>query len=76
MIPQIAKFEMLSRKGRPQKILVGVDGSEYSMCAADYAIPIAHISSTKLVALYDLFSELGYSYSYHVLEFATLTVMK
>ncbi len=45
------------------KLLVAVDGSPYSMKAVDYSIHIAHKYNSELIALYVLFSELGFAFN-------------
>jgi len=42
---------------------VCVDGSEYSMKAANYAIEIAEKHKAQLISLYVVVSQLGYAYS-------------
>jgi nucleotide-binding universal stress UspA family protein len=60
---------------KPQRILVGIDGSNSSMRSADYAISIARKNNSQLITLHVLFSELEYAYSHHILGFATPTKM-
>ena len=56
---------------KPQRNLVGIDSSNSSMRAADYAISIARRNNSQLIALRVLFSELEYAYSHHILGFVT-----
>jgi nucleotide-binding universal stress UspA family protein len=67
---------MPNRNRKLQRILVAIDGSEYSMRAADYAISIAYKNDAQLIALYILYSQLGYAYSPHVLGLVTPNTMK
>lgn len=67
---------MPNRGGKLHKILVAIDGSDYSMRAADYAISIALKNDAQLIALYVLYSQLGYAYSPHVLGLVAPTTMK
>ncbi len=62
-------------RSKPQRILVGIDGSNSSMRAADYAISIARKNNSQLIALHVQFSELEYVYSHHILGFVTPTKM-
>lgn len=45
------------------KILVGIDGSESSMKAADYAVELAGKQAGQVIALNVVVSQLGYAYS-------------
>ena len=45
-----------------KKILVTVDGSPQSMRAVDYAIKIAQKYDSELIALYVLYSKIGFAY--------------
>ena len=45
------------------KIMVGIDGSEQSINAADYAIDIAKKLNAELIAINVLTSDIGYAYS-------------
>jgi len=45
------------------KIVVGIDGSEESMKAAEYAISIAKLYNAELNAITVLTSDIGYIYS-------------
>jgi nucleotide-binding universal stress UspA family protein len=45
------------------KIMVGIDGSEESINAADYAIAIANKYDAELIAINVLTSDIGYAYS-------------
>jgi nucleotide-binding universal stress UspA family protein len=44
------------------KIMVGIDGSEESVNAADYAIAIAKRHNAELIAVNILTSDIGYAY--------------
>ena len=59
--------------GKFSKILVTVDGSNESMDAADYAIAMAkkEDNNAQLIALYVLFSQLGYAYSTNLFGLVT-----
>ena len=56
------------------KIIVGIDGSEESMNAADYAIAIAKMYNAELIAIHVLTSDIGYTYSSPGVESPPLTV--
>jgi nucleotide-binding universal stress UspA family protein len=56
------------------KIVVGVDGSEESMKAAEYAISIAKLYNAELNAITVLTSDIGYIYSSPGVESPPLTV--
>jgi nucleotide-binding universal stress UspA family protein len=56
------------------KIVVGVDGSEESMKAAEYAITIAKLYNAELNAITVLTSDIGYIYSSPGVESPPLTV--
>jgi nucleotide-binding universal stress UspA family protein len=45
------------------KIMVGIDGSEESMNAAEYAVGIAKKHDAELIAINVLTSDIGYAYS-------------
>src|SRR5919108_6284856 len=56
------------------KIMVGIDGSEESINAADYAIAIAKIYNAELIAINVLTSDIVYAYSSPGVENPPLTV--
>jgi len=56
------------------KIVVGIDGSEESMKAAEYAISIAKLYNAELIAITVLTSDIGYIYSSPGVEGPPLTV--
>ena len=56
------------------KIVVGIDGSEESMKAAEYAISIAKLYNAELIAITVLTSDIGYIYSSPGVESPPLTV--
>ena len=56
------------------KIMVGIDGSEQSVNAADYAITIAKGHNAELTAINVLTSDIGYAYSSPGVESPPLTV--
>jgi nucleotide-binding universal stress UspA family protein len=56
------------------KIVVGVDGSEESMKAAEYAISIAKLYNAELNAITVLTSDIGYIYSSPGVEGPPLTI--
>ena len=56
------------------KIVVGIDGSEESMKAAEYAISIAKLYKAELNAITVLTSDIGYIYSSPGVESPPLTV--
>ena len=56
------------------KIMVGVDGSEESVNAADYAIAIAKRHNAELIAVNVLTSDIGYAYSSPGVESPPLTI--
>ena len=45
------------------RILVGIDGSEESMEAAEYAVSITKLYDAELIAINVLTSDIGYVYS-------------
>jgi nucleotide-binding universal stress UspA family protein len=56
------------------KIMVGIDGSEQSVNAADYAIAIAKRHNAELIAVNVLTSDIGYAYSSPGVESPPLTI--
>ena len=56
------------------KIVVGIDGSEESMKAAEYAISVAKLYNAELNAITVLTSDIGYIYSSPGVESPPLTV--
>ena len=56
------------------KIVVGIDGSEDSMKAAEYAISVAKLYNAELNAITVLTSDIGYIYSSPSVESPSLTV--
>jgi nucleotide-binding universal stress UspA family protein len=56
------------------KIVVGIDGSEESMKAAEYAISITKLYNAELNAITVLTSDIGYIYSSPGVESPPLTV--
>ena len=56
------------------KIMVGIDGSEGSVNAADYAIAIAKRHNAELIAVNVLTSDIGYAYSSPGVESPPLTI--
>jgi nucleotide-binding universal stress UspA family protein len=56
------------------KIMVGIDGSEESVNAADYAIAIAKKHNAELIAVNVLTSDIGYTYSSPGVESPPLTI--
>jgi nucleotide-binding universal stress UspA family protein len=56
------------------KIMVGIDGSEQSINAADYAIDIAKRHNAELIAVNVLTSDIGYAYSSPGVESPPLTI--
>jgi len=56
------------------KIMVGIDGSEESINAAEYAIAIAKMYNAELIAINVLTSDIGYTYSSPGVENPPLTV--
>jgi nucleotide-binding universal stress UspA family protein len=56
------------------KIMVGIDGSEQSINAADYAIAIAKRHDAEMIAVNALTSDLGYAYSSPGVESPPLTI--
>lgn len=56
------------------KIMVGIDGSEESVNAADYAIAIAKRHNAELIAVNVLTSDIGYAYSSSGVERSPLTI--
>ena len=56
------------------KIMVGVDGSEESIKAAEYAVSIAKMYDVELIAINILTSDIGYLYSSPGVESPPLTV--
>jgi nucleotide-binding universal stress UspA family protein len=56
------------------KIMVGIDGSEKSINAADYAIVIAKRHNAELIAVNVLTSDIGYAYSSPGVESPPLTI--
>src|SRR5215216_3912780 len=56
------------------KIMVGIDGSEESINAADYAIAIAKMYNAEIIAINVLTSDIGYAYSSPGVESPPLTI--
>jgi nucleotide-binding universal stress UspA family protein len=56
------------------KIMVGIDGSEESINAADYAIANAKRHNAELIAVNVLTSDMGYAYSSPGVETPPLTI--
>ena len=56
------------------KIMVGIDGSEQSINAADYAIAIAKRHVAEMIAVNALTSDIGYAYSSPGVESPPLTI--
>ena len=56
------------------RIMVGIDGSEESVNAADYAIAIAKRHNAELSAVNVLTSDIGYAYSSPGVESPPLTI--
>jgi nucleotide-binding universal stress UspA family protein len=56
------------------KIMVGIDGSEQSINAADYAIDIAKKLNAELIAINVLTSDIGYAYSSPGVESPPMTI--
>jgi nucleotide-binding universal stress UspA family protein len=56
------------------KIMVGIDGSEESVNAADYAIAIAKRHVAEMIAVNALTSDIGYAYSSPGVESPPLTI--
>ena len=56
------------------KIVVGIDGSEESMKAAEYAVSITKLYDAELIAINVLTSDIGYVYSSPGVESPPLTV--
>ena len=56
------------------RILVGIDGSEESMKAAEYAVSITKLYDAELIAINILTSDIGYVYSSPGVESPPLTV--
>ena len=56
------------------RILVGIDGSEESMRAAEYAVSIAKLYNAELIAINVLTPDIGYVYSSPGAESPPLTV--
>jgi nucleotide-binding universal stress UspA family protein len=56
------------------KIMVGIDGSEQSINAADYAIAIAKRHDAEMIAVNVLTSDIGYAYSSPGVESPPLTI--
>jgi nucleotide-binding universal stress UspA family protein len=61
---------------RFEKVLVCVDGSKYSMRAADYAVMLAKQNGAQLIALNVIVSQLGYEYSAGVFSLITPNTIK
>src|ERR671924_361287 len=56
------------------KIVVGIDGSEESINAADYAIAFSNKYNAELIAINVLTSDIGYAYSSPGVESPPLTI--
>src|SRR5687768_16965181 len=56
------------------KIMVGIDGSEQSINAADHAIDIAKKLNAELIAINVLTSDIGYAYSSPGIESPPMTI--
>jgi|SoiMetStandDraft_2_1073263.scaffolds.fasta_scaffold03968_4 nucleotide-binding universal stress UspA family protein len=59
---------------RFMKIVVGIDGSDESMNAAEYAISVAKMYDAELIAINVLTSDIGYVYSSPGVENPPLTI--
>jgi nucleotide-binding universal stress UspA family protein len=56
------------------KMMVGIDGSEQSINAADYAVAIAKRYDAEMIAVNALTSDIGYAYSSPGVESPPLTI--
>jgi len=56
-------------KGKFSKILVGIDGSQPSMDAAEYALALAKKDNAELIAIHVLSGKLGYEHTPRPLVF-------
>ena len=56
------------------RILVGIDGSEESINAAEYAVSIAKLYNAELIAINVLTSDIGYIYSSPGIESPPMTI--
>ena len=56
------------------RILVGIDGSEESMNAAEYAVSITKLYNAELIAINVLTSDIGYVYSSPGVESPPMTI--
>jgi nucleotide-binding universal stress UspA family protein len=56
------------------RMLVGIDGSEESMRAAEYTVSIANLYNAELIAINVLTPDIGYVYSSLGVESPPLTV--
>jgi nucleotide-binding universal stress UspA family protein len=56
------------------KIVVGIDGSEESMRAAEHTISVAKLYNAELIAVHVLTSDIGYIYSSPGVESPPLTI--
>ena len=56
------------------KIVVGIDGSDESMKAAEYAVSMAKMYNAELIAINVLTSDIGYMYSSPGVESPPLTI--
>jgi nucleotide-binding universal stress UspA family protein len=56
------------------KVMIGIDGSEQSVNAVDYAIAIAKRHNAELIAVNVLTSDIGYAYSSPGVESPPLTI--
>lgn len=60
---ELVRNKLPHKKGKFSKILVGIDGSQPSMDAAEYALAMAKKDNAELIAIYVLSAKSGYEHT-------------
>ena len=66
---ELVRNKLPPTKGKFSKILVGIDGSQPSMDAAEYALALAKKDNAELIAIHVLSGKLGYEHTPRPLVF-------